>query len=595
MASARLEVPDQRLARLLLESLRRDAYVMEANAYQTPAITESDQAFRRVFAQLYEQLRGLFGTQLTAVVAVDARGAETREVLAGFGQLDVLDISRTSPTSHLGLLAEQNDPVVAIWEFASGVCSSIRQLGSLGDLRNESVVLVAPYLVHSTAVAPPKDYGAQLDTWGSGVGDLMYTRPFQALSPTNQVPSKFADSYYTAVLLLFLPPSAASSELHLDWVEALHIMFQMSWGFPTLGKNLRKIEEMEERETLLKNEADRDNAIRKLTQSVVEKIRGDVRKHTDELLRELAPTYKGLDSQELGRLFVPSKYPLWRDSENQPLLPLHKFEADESEDKSQARALIQFGIFEILQVETPRVPLRDLRARALEAIDIQLGSASNGAQRAFQMLLSRMSEANKHEFFLLRELTLSLSAPDRELPLYAIAARLLLRPVAGEFFVEIRGNTAERIKLTQDNVVAEFDKSVPWGNPNLPKRLLIYGPVVRTGPKGFHHGKWVLPFVDLIGTHLQIRGDQDKVYVASVTMTHLEGDTVIECNLAAKRDEDLKKVLDVLLNSLTQGHGDHDMRLTWLRLQGFPEFLTPSIDYLNRKLVFRVGGSQNAS
>src|SRR5262245_47099570 len=98
------------VAALLLPSLRRDAYVMEANAYGDPSLPESNEAFKDVFGKFYDQLTGLFDKRLTALLAIDSRGKSSKAIVAFRDPTNQEVLPADSPVNRLSLLAGHDEP-----------------------------------------------------------------------------------------------------------------------------------------------------------------------------------------------------------------------------------------------------------------------------------------------------------------------------------------------------------------------------------------------------------------------------------------------------------------------------------------------------
>jgi hypothetical protein len=297
------------LPKLLVDSLKRDAYVMEANAFQTPEIPRSEEAFKGVFRQFFSQLEDQLKSPLTAVLAIDSltptTGSRDAVVLLMIHDTEYFGRTDSPQIERLSLLASSDDPASHILKFASELRSGsevCEQIAKLPQVRANQRIILAPYLVRSTAPPPSTEYNVQLKKWAEHVNDFMYTRPFYpGVTPAPQL---FADSYYTAALYLIAPQSR-QAELDLDWVEALHLMFQMSWGFPTLGNKLKKIEEMQEQDRQLRDQQEQLLAHRDLLNF----IRGPARQIADQV-RKL-----GDAAGVIQRVLAPIHYTLFRELE----------------------------------------------------------------------------------------------------------------------------------------------------------------------------------------------------------------------------------------------------------------------------------------
>jgi hypothetical protein len=591
MASAQLGIPDHGPAQLLLESLRRDAYVMEANAYGTPTITKSEYAFAVVFQQLYRQLQGVFGPELKVVVAIEAHG-KSREALAAFKGSDVSEFKRTSTapetlTQLNGFVAPpDSNPVRAVWGFASSICTIPPTWSQEPDEFGIAyTALIAPYLVRRIKDKPPTDLDTQLSTWQPCASDLMFTRPYQTNRDCNPQITVFADAYYAAVLLLFVPTSIALTNAHLDWLEAFHTAFQMSWGFPALGEELRAKEKAEEKSEEMRRQATRDEEIRTRLKTIAGKIErqlNDIRKETDQLSETVAPSSIGLDNTMFADLFKGDRNrSVWEGSDFS-VKPRHDYSADPQEGP----ALVHYGIFRLLHaIPETRMTCAALRESAVTLIDKTLSP-----QRE---LLERLVEADEHAFNLLKELTYNLNIRGREVSFYAIAVRLLLCPVGENFQVVISDASLigeKTITLNNQTLVQASCHTFDAG-PFSPS--LFMKPSL-PGIPTCEHRNWVMPMVDLIGNELQRSKARphNKVAVTEVRMTRLDNQSKIECQLAADRADDIDNVLRLLEQSETDGHGGHGLRTQWMHLYEFRDLLNPIVDKKTAQITFCIEGSR---
>lgn len=232
---------------IMLPSLRRDAYVMEANSYQEPALPEQPELLL-VFGQFWAQLVSMFGSSVTAVLAIDIDPkdptiTDQRTVAVAYGgpnespRVSIPDRPPADASAEVRLkaLAGKDDPARMTWQFARNLDPSIPDLDLISDRKN---TIIAPYLVRPLQDRPAMDYTDQLSELTGKLKRFMWTRPFHSSQET--VRQQFGDSYYAAALVLILPKE--TGDWQLPWIEALHLMFQISWGFPLLGENRKQME-----------------------------------------------------------------------------------------------------------------------------------------------------------------------------------------------------------------------------------------------------------------------------------------------------------------------------------------------------------------
>ncbi len=196
-----------------LESLRRDAFVLEAYNYESPAIADNED-FQLALRPLGEQVRTLFGNDTMVLAAVDADGCKEREtenlsrqVLVGLVHptIDVRVWPKRSVQSSDAVpkLADCIIDVGRLRDFWSKADADANQFFEANVNPNpDDQVIVAPYLVHRTdadALSAKEGKFRQLvDLWQRQRDNpnLIYTQPFSG-SPGNKL-ALFGDAYYAA-------------------------------------------------------------------------------------------------------------------------------------------------------------------------------------------------------------------------------------------------------------------------------------------------------------------------------------------------------------------------------------------------------------
>lgn len=188
-------------------------------------------------------------------------------------------------------------------------------------------------------------------------------------------------------------------------------------------------------------------------------------------------------------------------------------------------------------------------------------------------------------FNLFKALTLEVSYPARNLPLYALAARLLLCPaVPAQFTVSIEcDNPCLNITVNRDNIV-----TIPFEYECNGTTVSIFrGQDLHIkGVPGLAHGDWVRHLVELIGEELQFSRarPQNKVAVTRVSMKRSNGAIQIDCRLVADDDADIGNLWDGL--QMWGGTG-----IRWQRLQTFG-LVKATFDDHNKVIRFSIGQRQ---
>ena len=583
-----------------LESLRRDAFVMEAFNYEAPALADPEE-FQEVFGFLYQQqLRKLFGADILVVAVAEActnvktmRHSTPPEVLVALGHpnsgisVQKVNTQAQTPASLTSYILAEN-PGASILDFAlDSLAGDSQSRDDLAERYDLASAMIAPYLVHSVKRAPGRSYKALLSDWHRSVPrlGLLYSCPFLGSSGPELL--SFRDAYYSAALSVYLPRGNAGYQEQMDWLEAFHLSFQMGWGSPTLFKLKAEKEIETEKARQMQERATQDERIRGIALEVSTNVQiqaNSIRSEIDTLISELAPPEKGLDNIKLEELFATDHREVWK-CNGFELKAIHDVLADT--DRAKMGALIHYGLLDMLRVDPDNYEgidtCAEFRQRAEKAIEERAKSPR------FKELVSRLHSADEFAFDLMKELVFSFNQPARCVSFYSLAARLLIGDVPEDFTIEIFPNARDQttfFQLRTEGFVTGGSTLV--GLPNRPDDSL---PLI-TRPKfpglsGLKHRDWFLPFVELVGYQLQKRKPVDKVRVAKVQM--FSGDVCeVVCHLEGDRTECIQEVLNLLEKAETVGSGNHGMRIPWMKLWN-NRFLQCEVDKPNNRLKFSVG------
>jgi hypothetical protein len=514
------EPVQSQLIELLVESLRRDAFVMEAFNYEAPALAEPED-FSRVFELLYRQTIGLFGKRTFLTAVIDAHGCRNRDtgqferrVLTGVGHPDqICQIWQARPApavQQLPKLAACVETPQTILQFCSQVTPALEKFLTCHPLDTNTVPVISPYLVTSVKQSfTGLKYRQIIECWErtKKSPELLFTHSFVHGAPENI--ASFRDSYFSAVLLVFAPQTSRIDESRISCLEALHLSFQISWGIPALEEQKRELDQ-------LRRESDdtrkRSESFRQL-QVLAHTISRKIYEHGQQLIREL-DSGTGIDVEDLAYLFVNSTR-IWTGKEVS-IHGLHDYPGESAtvQDLNAAQAIIYYAIHRIFdKLPSNNLTISELRQSA-EKLVLSPEARSNPTLTA---LLQRILQGDAFAFNLLKVITGRIHTVNVELPFYALATRFFLGPVDDNFSVEI-AYSDRTVTLTRatfwDSSLAEDLLEKPCFSSMDAK------------PK-----EWLLPLVDLIAVQLRGLSANKDVLVPKVLMRHLKQHSEIVCPL----------------------------------------------------------------
>lgn len=602
MASAsakwRLQLPHDSLLTGLLFALRRDAYIMEAFNYGTPAIADHRE-FEQVFRHLYyDQIRRLFDDDVLLLAAIEAYPEYSTK---GFTEPDVL-VAFGHPSRDLGIYptpaVKQRGPSLAacidrdhasqeIWDFCkSNAPKCASHLADFSGTFSTDTGMVAPYLVRPVEPAPKNlSYNELLSIWSrtQPLSDLLYSVPFSSGERSDRL-KDFRKPYYSAVLGVYPKKQSVLAVSESAWLEVLHLSFQMAWGSPTLGKLRETIELDEQKRLLLEAQALRDGHLQLLADEVshtIEEHTAVIRREAQRLITALAPPMeRGLDEGEAAIVFIQGKT-------IHAKLPLHGVHDPDKRIRGILpspviiKGLTHFALLRILDSDATKEPALTSYAQlsdvALEAI------SKKAASPAFSKLLTHLHQGDKSAFLLLKELIYSPNYPNREASFYSLISRLMLGAVNADFCVRIIGSesgTQLAEVFPHDFLSKAFGKAPTLEDTD---DLLYQYPVFPALP-GIPHRDWFSPFVEMIAHYLQVHKPDDKVFVSRVDIS-LGNPVHLTCQLSGNVER-INWVFSRLADAEVAGSGGHDMRGCWLRL---PPCCQPKLNPDEKTIHFLIG------
>lgn len=525
------------LAPLLLDGLRRDAFVMEIGAYRQPVLPQETE-FPTVFAILWERLRTFLGEtnqpSLTCIIQAQYLDG-TFETLVGvqpsFSQLFLAKWSHSDPLD----LANVRQPLSFVRDELATAPYLDGQLRGVSEIRGDDVA-VARYFVRS--VLEPAD------TSKASNGDLsaMYKlepsarqRGFvniDSFAPSSPIPTRASENaYYFALLAIATEHPVTLSPSDLAWFEFLHTSFQVSWGFPLLAKQreelvtLKQINDSEQRNReRLQGQIEQMEYIRAVAKELSHEIHTHIVPTTYRLLGALDPgmmldngrVFEMFDANEMAKGSV-----FWRDSSSaQRVTALH--DADENDDEVNRRFVataihLMLGTPEFRHCQTSA----ELIAQAMVAVDSESRAQSDPGLMA---LLHAALDSPYRGHGLLKEICFAPRDTKRKVSLFAVAVRLLL--VVGlhnrHFRVNLKDRGGNSISFTRSDFgqSAVLARDAAWYKlPALP------------GIKGVRHVDWIRPLAMLVGNGLQRLKEDHGVQVSTVDLMENAGSCTISCHI----------------------------------------------------------------
>ncbi len=608
----RQHAPAPTLVDTMLTSIRRDSYIMEANAFPLPAIGKQDELAPAV-ALLVEQLNALFGRRETfALLVMDAHQPAlnglppARNVAACFGSAPPFIVER--PDRPVEAMPERLDltdqnPSDAVYAFARSFCGNSELL----PRPSSELCIVSPYVVRPIEPPPSRDYASQITGWASNRDGLMLSRP---MSPGDDfsVLTTFEDYYFAAFLLVYLPSDVKLTPDRAKWLEVIWVLFQMSWGFPILGRKQDEIDAAH-RDLAIKavtidyQEKQRDHA--KTIHALAVKVTGEVDKelakikgHLNELVRAITPVRKGaFDSREFHRLFAARQPELvWQGKGEFKIYSRHDYHDDTL--GAPKDSTLHYGVLEMLRHTpiagdySPDELMERAKAVLRDTEPTQTGTESG---RAFLAILNCLvgNTCSDAEFrFKLMKMLTTAGMNGREIPYYAFAARLLVGQVPDDFEVLISTpKRPEPIVTVTHQFLADptfLDKRI---GEDAVQTLFAY-PTIPVGSDGTLFAAMFQSVVDFIAHIIQKTGANHVCYIKRVNMKGQGAETLIECTV----DSDQPRAVTLLLAKLSQlktdtalaNLGDHNTHVAWSCLLQFSSLLSCEIPEGEAKILFRM-------
>jgi hypothetical protein len=528
------------LAEAFLTSLRRDAFVMEAGAYEDPALAQQTE-FERLYPAVHRQLQCLFGQDVLTVLAVDAQikdrdNARAREMVLGYhwerdgGELPVF--CRVAAGSLLLPLSEVlwKPEQLSTYSSVAFPLKSALQDWTLATGIQPRNWTIAPYVVRPVFSRRPSRHLLEvLELMESKLGDeFLHTSAFlhTDASPTHE----WSDAYYLASLFVLTsqPPPGPL----LPWLEALHVSFQLSWGFPVLAAQRQIAVDMKAQNTRLRRVHD-------LAQTVSQRLRESVLNETAKILRELDHG-QFLDNEELEPLFDTGEQLIYRGAG-------YSVETRHRPNVSEA-ALRNF-----LAVAFHRLFGHEPESGWTEDYLLQSTTEIINKQAApwppFQKLLHSCLEHPINGFQIFKELCLSPHREDGELSFYSFALRVLIRQGAeAPLQVVVRSNEGNEWALTLKSLdTHRKSDDLTFATPRFPRAK-------RLAPK-----LWAIPLVRFVES-LQIRPlENNHVFVSKIAIEdHAGADVLMSITLDVSPQDASRKAEFI---SAVQRHFDNPVIL----------------------------------
>ncbi len=488
---------------LFLRSLRRDAFIMEVGAYEDPALPDDDE-FKVMFRDLCEQLGAIFPEGFCAVSVTDAKVRKFgRRVLTGFSNaIDFPQVVSFSPTAEhprLSSLVTEPRKVVDLYVNQALVGGS-----GWSPSSDAGITAVAPYFVRPFVGDKPQnrllDIIAFYERHGSDF--FIRTRPF--VLPAMDPVSAYDDAYYAAALFVFLNSRDQLDNTVLDLLEAIHISFQLSWGFPTLAKERSRAE----RELKDKKRAERYNKdlreIVGIARRLNDVIRNELLTESANLVQALIPG-RMLDNRDFVSLFDGDDV-IW-EGDTGDLREIVKHH-NPTEDRRSDEAFVAFAVH-TLYGENPHAQRSadSMRQSALRIIEER-----KARHPALGRLMMRALVEPGDGIEMLKRLALRPHQSGEEMSFYALAVRILtaIGTFNPDFTVNLE-SPGRVLTMTYHDFDDKYDK---FFMPHFPLYVQPCFPPINE----VAHFEWVGPFVELISDGLQQRSTDDHVSVSSVTM-----------------------------------------------------------------------------
>lgn len=566
--------PSDQIATVLLEGLKRDAFVMEYSAYQQPDIP-SDDEFASLYSVRYEQLHKLLGwpsVRLACITQLRKPDGLYQSIYCVQWERSTPPFVRRTPKSGDNLIDDLSSPFQTLRN--RGIIDAIvartndaREREDLQQALATPSVAVAPYYVSAVLNKRDTEYedlARVLRLEGAAMRNgFLLTEPFldDGNSPTARLPR---DAYFASVLGLAIPDGVVPNPGWLRWLELMQISFQLSFGFPTLARNKARAAQEKLAFNRLQRQNEQLEGIRRAAVALAEVIDNQVNEKKFELL-QLTHVDHEFDRQGLAFQFdavvAPDKPAVLLACSDGPIEQLHKPHIDNLVNQ----AFVAYVIHSILAVPSNHCRTRaDVIASAAQV----LREPGPSYHPVLIRLLTACLAQHRVGFEILKHLCYSPKRESRALAFFSIAIRLLVsRSIPKDFKVTLINEFGSAVTITAENAHdVGFQESVPsseeWGHsPQLPSA------------DDRRHLRWLAPFVDFVTKAMQKGSPTDRVYVPEVilTMPLLSEDSPIlsiTCALHGDTAESLNK-LNAALDEVPRADGDRqrETRIAWDQLR----------------------------
>ena len=588
--------PSDQMATVLLQGLKRDAFVMEYSAYQQPEIP-SDDEFASLYSVRYEQLHRLLGwpsLRLACITQLRKLDGSYQSIYCIQWERSTPPFVQRTPRSDDNLIDDLGSPFQTLQNrgIIDAIVTRSNSDAEREDLRKAlappDLCAVAPYYVSAVLNKVDTEYedlARVLRLEGAAMRNgFLLTEPFVAhgSQPTTRLPR---EAYFASVLGLGIPDGIEPNPAWLRWLELIQISFQLSFGFPTLARNKARAA----KEKIAFNQLQRQNeqleAIRRAAVALAGVIDNQVNEKKFELL-QLTHVDHELDRHEMAFQFdavvAPDKPAVLLACSDGPIEQLHKPHVDDQINQ----AFVAFVIHSILAVPANHCRTRaDVVASAAQV----LREPGPSYHPVLIRLLSACLERHRIGFEILKQLCFSPQRESRALAFFSVAIRLLVsRSIPKDFKVTLVNEFGSTVTLTADNAhdvgfQASLPSSEEWGhNPQLPSA------------DDRRHIRWLAPFVDFVTRAMQRGSPTDQVHVPEVilAMPRLgEEDALlsISCTLNGDTPDSLDRLQTALDEPPREGERQRDTRIAWNRLRtAAKEFDAFALDKLPDRIVLRI-------
>jgi hypothetical protein len=574
-----VELP-AKFADLLVQSLRRDAFVMEAFNYQEPAVAQAPE-FQAVFDLLFRQVAALYGDSASLVLAIDAHGCRKRNsaereriIVTGFG----MEGANCRAWRHTFAPATSAPPFLSkslsygdILKFCSAATPESSGIFEGLQCKTQKAI-VSPYLVRPVSDSfTGMSFQEILKRWTEayGISQLMHTQPYLDSIPERL--SEFENAYFSAALCVFVPPELIHDETKRNYLEAIHLSFQISWGLPALEEQRRESGEFVQQQQELGR---RYESFRQL-RTKVHLISLEVQGRLHQLVRELDPG-TGFDREDIAGLFdPPPSKEIWNGLDV-TVTNIHDYK---EQLKREIEALIYFAIHSSFGLSPDRtLTLSDLRSASGDLVERARCTITT---RSFYNAILAGDQA---AFRLLKAIAFPIRRDSRAISLYSFAVRLFLDTIAGDTLQVRIFHDGAYIALNARTFLEELTRERFLKNPRFPTK------------PGEKPAVWALPLSKLIGIELSGALPDQHVMVRSIDLVSVKnGDLCrVVCRLeqtdSESRINELKSILETEPQIHSSGLTEALMQLWKIRKTSSDWFNWVVTD--DNELIFSIGRNE---